>query len=341
MLQEKNLKELLNNTKKLQKILLNLSGLRIGLITHKNADPDALASIYVLREFLQARKNYTYLFFPEGLNSTSKYLLNKLGLTLEYYKVEYGKYMDHLIDYYVIVDTSNSVQLGDLGKIIQNKCIVIDHHHPGDLFRKCYHSLVVKLTSTSELLYFVLENIWYFSSISATLLLSGMLYDTRRFIYVDKYTFYTANELINKYSADYSKALEGLHKEMDLAERIARLKGAQRLILKRYNDIIVTITHVSAFEGSVARSLIELGADAAFVVSSNDKLRIVGRATKLFVQKTRISLGRDIMPKIGKLINGEGGGHDTAGVAEGKGSLKQGLKVIEKVLNSLLSNYTK
>ncbi len=335
------MKELLNNIRKTQRILLNLSGLRIGLITHKNADPDALASIYALKEFLRARKNYTYLFFPEGLNSTSKNLLDKLGLDIEYYDTKYGECLNHIIDYYIIVDTSNSIQLGDLSKFIHNKCIVIDHHHPGDLSRKCYFSLVIRTTSTSELLYFLLEKIWYFSRISATLLLSGILYDTRRFIYIDKYTFYVVNELINKYNADYGKALEGLHKKMDLSERIARLKGAQRLVLKRYNDIIIAITHVSAFEGSVARSLIELGADVAFVVSSNNKLRIVGRATKLFVEKTGISLGRDVMPIIGKLISGEGGGHDTAGVAEGRGSLKQGIRIVEKVLSSLLSNYTK
>jgi len=335
------LKELLNNIRKTRRILLNLSGLRIGLITHKNADPDALASIYALEEFLHARKNYTYLFFPEGLNSTSKNLLDKLGLNLEYYDTKYGEYFNHIIDYYIIVDTSNSIQLGDLSKFIRNKCIVIDHHHPGDLARKCYSSLIIRTTSTSELLYFLLERIWYFSRISATLLLTGILYDTRRFIYIDKYTFYVVNELINKYNADYGKALEGLHKEMDLPERIARLKGARRLVLKRYNDIIIAITHVSAFEGSVARSLIELGADAAFVVSSNNKLRIVGRATKPFVEKTGISLGRDVMPIIGKLISGEGGGHDTAGVAEGRGSLKQGIRIVEKVLSSLLSNYTK
>ncbi len=335
------MKELLNNIRKTQRTLLNLSGLRIGLITHKNADPDALASVYALKEFLNARKNYTYLLFPEGLNSTSKNLLDKLGLNLEYYDTKYGEYMSHIIDFYIIVDTSNSIQLGGLSKFIHDKCIVIDHHHPGDLSRKCYSSLVVRMTSTSELLYFLLDEIWYFSHISATLLLSGILHDTRRFIYIDRYTFYVVNELINKYNADYGKALEGLHKGMNLPERIARLKGAQRLVLKRYNDIIIAITHVSAFEGSVARSLIELGADAAFVVSSNNKLRIVGRATKLFVEKTGISLGRDVMPIIGRLISGEGGGHDTAGVAEGKGSLKQGIKIVEKVLSSLLSNYTK
>lgn len=321
----------------LRSFLLNNKGLVYGILTHKNADPDALSSMLILKNFLEALKNKTYLILPEGLNAASKIVLNKLGIRTSFVSPHLMRWINELIDIYIIVDTSSPVQLGQLIDIVREKpYIVIDHHQPGALINDSLISLSHKVVSTCELVYLLLKDMWWFSSLEATLLLIGILYDSRRFIYVDKYSFRIIDELINKYDGDYRKALNVLQKKMDVSERIARLKGAQRLKIERIGEYVVVTTHVSAFEGSVARAIIELGADVVFVASSNDRLRIVGRATPEFVEKTRISLGRDIMPIIGKLIKGNGGGHDTAGVAEGSGSIDYGLKLALNVLRKTL-----
>jgi nanoRNase/pAp phosphatase (c-di-AMP/oligoRNAs hydrolase) len=308
------------------------------LTTHKNADPDAIASIIVLRNYLRANKKHIFITLPEGMNTSSKNLLENMSIDLEYFTPSLISGLKELIDAVIVVDTSSSVQLGDLWSIIRGKqIIVIDHHRMGDLADKSLYYIGSNLVSTCELVYILLRDSWWFNRIESTLLLAGILYDSRRFMYVDEYVFSIVDELISIYDADYVLANKSLQRKMDYSERIARLKGAQRLKIYRIKEYVVGITHVSAFEGSVARAIIDLGADIAFVVSERDHvLRIVGRASQGFVRETNISLGRDIMPIIARYLNGSGGGHDTAGVAEGYGDIDSAYRIIINVLRKNL-----
>ena len=47
---------------------------------------------------------------------------------------------------------------------------------------------------------------------------------------------------------------------MDFSERVARLKASRRTKLFKINEWIIALSHVSAYETSAARALIELGA---------------------------------------------------------------------------------
>ncbi|ADI32690.1 phosphoesterase RecJ domain protein [Staphylothermus hellenicus DSM 12710] len=334
------MKENLENINKLRRFLLSNKGLVYGILTHKNADPDAVSSMLILKNFLESLKNTVYLILPEGLNAASKNVLNNLNIDIDFIDPFILQWMDKLIDTYIIVDTSSPVQLGQaINYVYEKPYIVIDHHQPGQLISNSMISLSYRVVSNCELVYLLLRDTWWFSPLEATICITGILYDSRRFVYIDKYIFEIIDELINIYNGNYEKAFNSLQKKMDISERIARLKGAQRLRIKRIGEYIVATTHVSAFEGSVARAIIDLGADIVFVVSTNDKLRIVGRSTRDFVKKTSISLGKDIMPIIGEIIGGGGGGHDTAGVAEGTGKpvdvLKITLNILERKLRKL------
>lgn len=332
------MKENLKNINKLRRFLLSNKGLVYGILTHKNADPDAVSSMLILRNFLVSLKNTVYLILPEGLNAASKNVLNNLDINIDFINPYILQWMNNFIDMYIIVDTSSPIQLGQtINYVYEKPYIVIDHHQPGQLIRNSMISLSYRVVSNCELIYLMLRDIWWFNPLEATICITGILYDSRRFVYIDKYIFEVIDELINIYNGNYEKAFNALQKRMDISERIARLKGAQRLSIKRIGEYIVATTHVRAFEGSVARAIIDLGADIVFVASSNEKLRVVGRATHDFVKKTGISLGKDIMPIIGKMIGGGGGGgHDTAGVAEGTGKPKDVLKITLNILERIL-----
>jgi nanoRNase/pAp phosphatase (c-di-AMP/oligoRNAs hydrolase) len=129
------------------------------------------------------------------------------------------------------------------------------------------------------------------------------------------------------------EALAMLALPMDYSERVARLKACKRAKLFRVGDWIVALSHVSAYQASAARAIIDLGAHVAVVAGQkDDSLEISLRCTKEFHEKTGIHLGRDIAKPLGDYLRGMGGGHATAAGVNGYGKLEAGLKRCWKLL---------
>lgn len=318
----------------------------IIITSHKNADPDSVSSAIVLSRFIQTiTHKKPYIVFPEGCNEVSKKIVRELDLFNYIYDHDFLlrtflRYSDPL---YIVVDASNSSQLGILKDLVLNsRYILIDHHRPGDLVYNATISLVDPLVrSTSELVYSVVRRYYVFDALDAILLLAGIVYDTRRFLLASPNTFLVAGDLLRIKGVDYDFILDMLRVEMDISERIARLKAVQRLGFKRVDKYIIAYTYVGAFESSVARSIIDLGADVSIVASSNKELRIVARARKSFYKELGISLGVDVMPKVGEYIGGSGGGHDTAAVASGTGDIDKALEYTILLITKLIKERIK
>ncbi len=323
-------------------LVSSLRGYNIILTTHKNADPDALASLFVMYNLLELQKNNVYIVLPEGLNEAAKRVVEGFRIDIEFHgpdTILYGLYT--LFDKCIILDTSSSSQLGPLYRIIDHmESIVVDHHKYGDLAGKADIVLIDPGSrSNSELVYKLIEGIYTLNSLESTLLLTGIIYDTRRFIHVSPRTFYIVYKLLS-YGGDYSRALEILRREMDYSEKIARLKAAQRMEFEKCSNYIVAVTHVGAFESSAANALIELGADIAIVYSiRKNNIRITLRSNKRFHSGTGISLARDIVPHIEDLIRGIGGGHDTAASIEGEYIPSDIDKALFKIICGVLKKY--
>jgi nanoRNase/pAp phosphatase (c-di-AMP/oligoRNAs hydrolase) len=100
---------------------------------------------------------------------------------------------------------------------------------------------------------------------------------------------------------------------MQISEKIARIKGATRTKHYKVNNQIFTFSYTSSYESSLARALINLGADFALTVASQEdkETRISMRCTKAFVEKNNINLG-DIANRFTSIFPGTGGGHSTA-----------------------------
>lgn len=325
-----------------------LSSEIIVLTSHRNADPDAVAPLFYLKSLLEkvfSRK--TFIVLPEGLNEVSKKILYSIGL---------DNVFDHLLLYrtsipssyktlYIVVDTSNSVQLGVVKDyVLSSKYIVLDHHREGDLGNRAYTGLIdPSYTSTSELVYTLFKELYRPSMDEALLLITGILYDTRRLLLASKKTIDTIKELTDICSSCYQEAIELLRVEPSYSEKIARLKAMQRLEFIRIDKYIVAYTYVGAYESSIARLLIELGADIAFVGSSRkDVVRIVGRARKNVLDELGVSLARDVMPRIAScLLEGYGGGHDAAAVVTGRGDLLYALSCCISVVRDIISSRAK
>lgn len=297
-----------------------LFGRELLIATHRNADPDAVASsvaMYFTLEAMGLRVKGIYL--PEGMNAASKRVLAELNLDLKQIVRDRATCED--VGGLVVVDSSSTSQIGEAARCLEDRdvlLVLVDHHGRGDLVERANLAMWdPRSPSAAEMIVVAMKSSGLeVTKEVATLLLSGIVYDSRRFAHAVPRTFEAALHLLARYHADYEVALKAMHAQQpEFSERVARLKAAQRLKLYRAGDLLVAVTHVSAFEASAARSILELGADMAIVVSEGDGGRVVVRAREDTVRRLGIHVGEDLLKTLGAKLGGSGGGHAAAGAA--------------------------
>jgi len=307
---------LLNDRSALINWIRNASVNKILITGHANADPDAIASALSLKELIEKIKNVSVdVTFPESMSELSSHILKMLNIDNIIINLE----PNH--DCYILVDTASLEQLGELGnKILKSEkpIIIIDHHRILPTINKVPVAYIDENSpSSAELIYNLFKDCSIVPSVkTAQLLLTAILHETRRFMYAQPSTFRTVVELM-QYGADYNLAQEMIKLTIDYSERVARLKAASRIRAYTVNENIIIITWVGAFEASVAKSLIDVGADVVFVLNTDDDkvFRISARS------KASINLDlSEIMTKIANKFNGIGGGHKNAAGAHLNGS---------------------
>lgn len=289
----------------------------VGVATHSNADPDAVASL-ILAARISAHYGARVCFMvPEGLSKLSKRLLSSLDVELAEACSE-----DVKLDACIVVDASNPAQLGDFREacLAAGKLIVIDHHHPGELSSRAHAAVVAEDSpSTTEVLVETCIRLGVpLDRVLAELAMAGLVYDSRRFMLVGENTFRVAEHLL-KAGCDYRKVLDLLRVEKEwpeeLSERVAILRALSRLRLaKACSDLLVAVTHIGSHESLVARTLLELGADVVVVVADRgDTKRVSVRVSKRAL--SRAVEAQALASYIASRLSGEGGGHREAAMA--------------------------
>jgi len=311
------------------------------ILGHQNADPDAVcAMIAFARMYRTINPEGTPVLLADDQSRLSKQVLDSFvsgESILETEGIE-G-------DLVILLDTNSVFQLGPkFQKIPHNpsRTIVIDHHeiNPETEAVSEYRLVRSDRSSTCEIMVDLFDEYNIpIDAMTANLLLTGIIFDTRRFYFADVLTLQTAIKLI-EYGADYPQCIKALLMRPDRSERIARLKAAGRVRLHPIGDWVVVTSKIGAFEASVCRALIDMGADVAIVggAPSNDVVRISARSTREFSTVTAINLGKDVMEPIGNIIGGEGGGHANAAGANGTKGLDEAIvksielirKIVEK-----------
>jgi phosphoesterase RecJ-like protein len=206
---------------------------------------------------------------------------------------------------------------------------VIDHHaaHPETLRLATLCITNEEASSTCEIIYNLYKeaNVKPGNSESKALFL-GIAFDSRHFVLASSSTLKNIAELIDL-GINAQETLPLLSLPMDFSERFARLKASRRVRLFKVREWIVALSHVSAYQASAARALIDLGADIAVVAGQkDDQIEVSLRATREFTKQTGVHLGKDIAKPLGTYIQGMGGGHSTAAGANGVGDIETGLK---------------
>jgi len=293
----------------------------IVITGHNNADPDALAAVVGLKEFLNQLCPNKKIDLVLNLNKLAEKVYQEI---LSDPKWNFSKLYPENIDLLIITDTSDlGMAINREGTLpnIQN-IIIIDHHViPIKLDNRVKHSLILSdYSSTAEIItkFFQMQELIPNRDIVLTLL-AGIITDTGHFRYATKDTLENAKFLLET-GVSISEVTEKLNKKMARSEKIARLRGANRIQKIHYiRDYLIVFSHVSSYEASACKALLDLGADASFIISfvpKTHEFRISSRARKKLIRETSFNLG-EIMKVLGEKYNGSGGGHDGAAGAYG------------------------
>lgn len=304
------------------------------VLCHHNADPDAVASAIALGHLLKAKKRRlnVALVAPEGISAVSKKILDRIQKSSAFE----GKLRE--ADCYFLVDTSTIQQLGPAKDALAKSgkpIIVIDHHAPHPHTLKLASLALIKddSRSTCEIILRLYDLLRAKPTRAiAFALLAGIVYETRHFAIATAETIQAVSKLI-RLGADPQEAIQLLKTPMPSSERIARLKAARRIDLRKVGPWLVAVSTVGSYQASAARALIALGADIAVVGGERGKeIRISLRASEPFLEKTKLHLGRDVAKLVGAEAGGMGGGHALAAGINARGDLNEALKLCEQII---------
>ena len=295
------------------------------VLLHGNADPDALASAFAV----QSAFPDVVIGTPGGLDRISKVLSGVIGIESR------EDFSDVRHERILILDTSGPEQLE--GDFDLSKAMVVDHHarNPKWESAKLYYCDDTK-SSCSEIVYELLEAAGKgIARDVAKALMYGMLTDTGYFKFSKPATLITFSELMQLHGIQMDEVMGLVDVETDISERISQLKGAQRLKYWKVGNYIVAISQGSAFEASVCKALLSLGADVVFVGSQRgDQFRISARATQAMVRKG-VHLGK-LLGVVGSETTNGGGGHPGAAGLTGIGDVEAILNISAESTMKLL-----
>jgi len=293
------------------------------ILLHGNADPDALASGFAVQQCFPEVTIGT----PGGMDRLSKLLAAELGIrTVEdVTDVRHARML--------ILDTSGPEQLN--GEYDLSNAMIVDHHVKNDRWAsaKMYYCDDTK-SSCSEIVYeLVKEAKKELAREAALALMYGILTDTGYFKFAKPGALIAFSDLMSLHNIQMDEAMGLIGVDVDISERISQLKGAQRLKYWKVGDHVVAISQGSAFEASVCKAIINLGADIAFVGSQRGpEFRISARATPELI-RSGLHLGK-LLGSVGAETTNGGGGHPGAAGITGVGD-------VEAILNISAENAMK
>jgi nanoRNase/pAp phosphatase (c-di-AMP/oligoRNAs hydrolase) len=325
------------------KILDEVDAKHVVLLCHHNADPDAICSAYAFASLLkhQNPKVEVEIGASQGISRLSKHILKYLPIEVKTQpNIEKA-------DVIVLLDTNTIQQLNNLAekvKASKASIVVVDHHAAHPETEKTARICITneEASSTCEIVYDFFKELGIKpGGNEAKALFLGIAFDTRHFVLANSSTLKKIGELIDV-GVDVQKTLSLLSLPMDFSERVARLKACKRVKLFKVGEWIIAFSHVSAYQASAARALIDLGAHVAAVAGQkNENLEISIRCTREFHEETGIHLGKDIAKPLGEYLCGMGGGHATAAGVNGVGDIETGLKRCLRLLKERLAGSTK
>jgi nanoRNase/pAp phosphatase (c-di-AMP/oligoRNAs hydrolase) len=315
-----------------------LKGKSILITSHNLVDLDGFVSSLLLDFFLRElhQNNRVSIYFSGISKYTIDFMNNFITIFPDFKYYPLNEFNPSDFDIIVILDTNNLDLVDNLDdKNLDHPFIFIDHHlnlnNKYKMNLESYNIIYEDYTSTAEILFEIFD--LFDVSIPLPykyLLASAILTDSGFLKYANSKTLIHLSKILQE-EIEYQDIIGLFNNITDLSEKIAKIKGLQRVKLLRLEDWLIGISHVSSYSASVATMLIGIGFDISIVYAKEkSEYRITTRANKAICAKTGLHLGKILH----ELSNGNGGGH------EGAASLNGDIN-IEKFLESLLDTIKK
>ncbi|MFX1391434.1 MAG: bifunctional oligoribonuclease/PAP phosphatase NrnA [Promethearchaeota archaeon] len=307
----------------MKQFLKSVKNKRILITTHDIVDIDGLASCFTLKFFLINKiKNQGVSIYFSELSKRTQNFLNKFSQKYPDFPIYYLNTIDlSSFNIILILDANNlnQINLGNNKDIKDSGIpyIFIDHHYMNNKSLMSSLNLIFdKYSSTAEIVFELIK--FYRISLTnpiRTLLISAIITDSGFFKHGNNKTIHNISKLMDKdiLLQDINFLLK---KEIDISEKIAKIKAMQRVELIKKGEFLIGVTNVSSYGASVASTLIRLGCDIAIVYTKEkNQYRINTRAKKLVCIETGLNLAK-ILEEFSDKYNGNGGGHDGAAALE-------------------------
>jgi nanoRNase/pAp phosphatase (c-di-AMP/oligoRNAs hydrolase) len=308
------------------------------LIAHNNPDVDSAGSAVAFGLALKQQGKKVHWHTTGTVNDQVKRVTQL---------ADFSDKANFAVDMIVVFDT-NSPMMFNFEGVKNSKAVkvLVDHHFPKKETNEVFDFLVCddKAKSTTVLVYRLLKAMKVkLDHEKALVLAAGMVTDTANFIAADDALFRDLSAALREGGVSFQEVLRFITVPMDASEKIARMKAAQRVQYFREGDWLIATSRVSAFEGSIAQMLVQMGADVSFVASDNHGEAKISARARDEVTELGLHLGRDVMPHAAKLLKGDAGGHAAAAGATGTdpNSLDAALGIVVEKTREFLKNRKK
>ena len=294
-----------------------LQNKKILITTHNFVDIDGLTSCFALKYFINQVLNIKDVFvhFSELSKSAGDYL-DKIIQKFPEFDFSCLKMQEFSEFEVLLILDANDPNLIILEGKFSIPFIFIDHHtDPNQEWKNnisSYNIIKEEYTSTAEIIFELYKSFNIkLPKVIAWLLLSGLLIDSGVFRHGNNDTIKRASQMLND-DMEIQEIYPLLRKDSDISEKMAKITGLQRVEIVQAGEFLIGVSHVSAYEATVASNLLNVGFDVTIVLAQKKKeFRISTRARKDLCLKTGLHLGK-ILDKVAKMHEITGGGHDGA-----------------------------
>ena len=300
-----------------------ISAKRVVITFHSLGDVDAVGASIALGRFLGKK---AIIAAPDRPTAAARLLMKHTGTEITMFsdlRREKG-------DYIVLLDSSSPALLPHLAGIEPD--LMVDHHARRGKEVKAKKEIVdPSASSTCEMLHFLLKPT---DPVSCIALLCGIISDSASFQNASSRTFQAVANMTSLSGLSYSQLAALSHSPESLSERIESLRSCQSVSAERIGDHIVAVALAKSHEAHFSDMLLHLGADISFVGCEGAEGRISARMRDSLSGKVHLV---SIMSEAGRLLGGNGSGHECAAGASGSGAaVRETLSVCRKLAEQQL-----
>ncbi|MFQ5711062.1 MAG: bifunctional oligoribonuclease/PAP phosphatase NrnA [Candidatus Geothermarchaeales archaeon] len=328
---------MLSKTAELVEKIRKFSGKRLLLVTHRNADIDALSSM-ALFKFLVKKVNpelYVDTFIPGKTSTRASTLQKYLGMEVLEEPLDFSVY-----DAFVFIDVGGIGVLEEAADIIklERETWLIDHHVPQEDFLKLFNFVFLEsanVSSTCEIVSEACETAKVALPRKFLIALLAAIMVESRFLRVARCKTFSIVEDLCRRGVSFEDVSFLLGRERDLSAKIAVLKSLKRMELYRCGDWIIALSRVGAYQSNSANILSNIGVDFAAVGGESDSgCKVSIRLSTRFLETFNLTAGGDFVDLLAKTFKGSGGGHSTIGAV----TLESGLDEVFNLLKNFLED---